>query len=181
MLNVPVYNTTGEKVGEEALDEALLGGELNAALLKQAVVMYHANQRQGTVQTKSRADVDGSSRKLFRQKGTGRARRELRDVPPFEIFPIAVSPFERVSVSPNTILGHLYYRNFERNLRAHGLMFATPESQKHLRETMRSGAGTDLRGHVAVIEVPGAGQPVRRADRSHDLERRWPVPHQRAR
>ncbi len=74
MVNVPVYNTAGEKVGEEALDEALLGGELNPMLLKQAVVMYHANQRQGSAKTKSRAEVHGSSHKLFRQKGTGRAR-----------------------------------------------------------------------------------------------------------
>ncbi len=74
MLNVPVYNATGEKVGDEPLDEALLGGTVKPALLKQAVVMYHANRRQGTVQTKRRGDVEGSTRKIYRQKGTGRAR-----------------------------------------------------------------------------------------------------------
>jgi large subunit ribosomal protein L4 len=74
MVSVPVYNPSGEKVGDETIDEALLGGRVNAALLKQAVVAYHANQRQGTVQTKSRADVEGSTRKIYRQKGTGRAR-----------------------------------------------------------------------------------------------------------
>lgn len=74
MLSVPVYNVSGESVGAVEVDEASLGGEVNAALLKQAVVMYHANQRQGTVRTKSRAEVEGSSRKLYRQKGTGRAR-----------------------------------------------------------------------------------------------------------
>ncbi len=74
MLSVPVYNPSGEKVGDETIDEALLGGQVNAALLKQAVVMYHANRRQGTAQTKSRADVEGSSRKIYRQKGSGRAR-----------------------------------------------------------------------------------------------------------
>lgn len=74
MLNVPVYNVTGERVGDEPIDEALLGGTVNPALLKQAVVMYHANQRQGTVQTKSRGDVEGSTRKIYRQKGTGQAR-----------------------------------------------------------------------------------------------------------
>lgn len=74
MLSVPVYNITGEKVGDESVDEALLGGELNTALLKQAVVMYHANQRQGTVKTKSRSEVEGSGKKIYRQKGTGRAR-----------------------------------------------------------------------------------------------------------
>jgi large subunit ribosomal protein L4 len=74
MLNVPVYNMSGQKIGDESIDEALLGGAVNASLLKQAVVMYHANQRQGTVKTKTRAEVHGSSKKLYRQKGTGRAR-----------------------------------------------------------------------------------------------------------
>ncbi len=74
MLNVPVYNVSGEQIGTEPIDEALLGGRVNAALLKQAAVMYHANRRQGTAKTKSRGEVAGSSRKIYRQKGTGRAR-----------------------------------------------------------------------------------------------------------
>lgn len=74
MLTVPVYNPEGTQIGQESIDEAVLGGQVNAALLKQAVVMFEANQRQGTVKTKSRAEVEGSSRKLYRQKGTGRAR-----------------------------------------------------------------------------------------------------------
>jgi large subunit ribosomal protein L4 len=45
------------------------------ALLKQAIVAYHANRRQGTAATKGRGEVEGSTRKLFRQKGTGNARR----------------------------------------------------------------------------------------------------------
>jgi large subunit ribosomal protein L4 len=74
MLNVPVYNVSGEQIGAEPIDEAVLGGRVNAALLKQAAVMYHANRRQGTAQTKNRGDVAGSTRKIYRQKGTGRAR-----------------------------------------------------------------------------------------------------------
>ena len=74
MLSVPVYNEGGEQIGSEQIDEGLLGGRLNSSLLKQAVVAYHANRRQGTVVTKSRADVEGSTKKLYRQKGTGRAR-----------------------------------------------------------------------------------------------------------
>jgi large subunit ribosomal protein L4 len=65
----------GNQVRTEQLDEALLGGEVNVALLKQAVVSYRASARQGTVCTKNRADVAGSTRKLYRQKGTGNARR----------------------------------------------------------------------------------------------------------
>ncbi|MGD8452951.1 MAG: 50S ribosomal protein L4 [Phycisphaerae bacterium] len=74
MLNVPVYNEGGQQVGTEQIEESVLGGTPNAALLKQAVVRYHANRRQGTVVTKSRSDVEGSTRKIYRQKGTGRAR-----------------------------------------------------------------------------------------------------------
>lgn len=74
MLSVPVYNEAGQKIGDEQLDEALLGGEVNAALLKQALVMYQANRRQGTVSQKTRGEVEGSTRKIYRQKGTGRAR-----------------------------------------------------------------------------------------------------------
>lgn len=74
MLSVPIYNEAGEQVGDEQIDEALLGGAVNPALLKQAVVAYHANRRQGTAVTKGRSEVRGSTRKLYRQKGTGRAR-----------------------------------------------------------------------------------------------------------
>jgi len=75
MLEVPVYNTDGQKIDTLKVDEAMFGTEVNVSLLKQAVVTFHANQRQGSVCTKSRADVEGSTRKLFKQKGTGNARR----------------------------------------------------------------------------------------------------------
>jgi large subunit ribosomal protein L4 len=74
MIEVPIYNQAGEKVETFNVDEAKLGGEVRASLLKQALVMYHANKRQGTVQTKGRGEVAGSTRKMFRQKGTGNAR-----------------------------------------------------------------------------------------------------------
>ena len=74
MIEVPVYNQAGEKVDTFQLDEAKLGGEVRINLLKQALVMYHANQRQGTVRTQARGEVAGSTRKMFRQKGTGNAR-----------------------------------------------------------------------------------------------------------
>jgi large subunit ribosomal protein L4 len=74
MLSIPVYNESGDQIGQEQIEEAALGAPVNAALLKQAVVMYYARRRQGTVAHKSRSEVQGSSRKLYRQKGTGRAR-----------------------------------------------------------------------------------------------------------
>ncbi len=74
MIEVPVFNVGGTQVGTVKVDEAKLGGEINKALLKQALVYYHANKRQGTVQTLARGEVEGSTRKIYRQKGTGNAR-----------------------------------------------------------------------------------------------------------
>lgn len=73
-MDVPVYNMEGRVVGTLAIDEATLGGKVNPALIKQAYVRYHANRRLGTSRTLSRGEVEGSTRKLYRQKGTGRAR-----------------------------------------------------------------------------------------------------------
>jgi large subunit ribosomal protein L4 len=74
MIEVTVFNQTGDKIDTIQVDEAKLGGEVRKELLKQALVMYHANQRQGTVRTLARGEVAGSTRKMFRQKGTGNAR-----------------------------------------------------------------------------------------------------------
>jgi large subunit ribosomal protein L4 len=73
-MDVPVYNIKGSEVGKLTIDEQALGGAVNAALLKQAYVRYHANLRQGSARTKNREAVEGSTRKLYRQKGTGNAR-----------------------------------------------------------------------------------------------------------
>src|SRR5271156_5534566 len=75
MIDVPVFDQSGQKVESLSLDEAKLGGAVRVNLLKQALVIYHANQRQGTVQTLARGEVEGSTRKIFRQKGTGNARQ----------------------------------------------------------------------------------------------------------
>jgi large subunit ribosomal protein L4 len=74
MIELPVFNQTGQEIEKIQVDPAKLGGEVRKALLKQALVMYHANQRQGTVKTKARGEVAGSTRKVFKQKGTGNAR-----------------------------------------------------------------------------------------------------------
>jgi len=74
MIEVPIYNQTGQKIDTLQVDEQKLGGTVRDSLLKQAIVMYHANKRQGTVQTLARGEVAGSTRKMFRQKGTGNAR-----------------------------------------------------------------------------------------------------------
>jgi large subunit ribosomal protein L4 len=74
MIDVTVYNKEGKELETISVDEALFGEKVRYDLLKQAIVMYHANKRVGTAATKSRGMVAGSTKKLFRQKGTGNAR-----------------------------------------------------------------------------------------------------------
>ena len=74
MPTVKVRNLKNEEVGEVELPDEVFGVELNEALIYAAVRNFLANKRAGTVATKTRGDVSGSGRKLWRQKGTGRAR-----------------------------------------------------------------------------------------------------------
>ena len=74
MIDVMVYNKEGKGLETLKVKESDFGGIVRYSLLKQAIVRYHANHHLGSVQTKSRSMVKGSSRKLFRQKGTGNAR-----------------------------------------------------------------------------------------------------------
>jgi large subunit ribosomal protein L4 len=72
---VDVVNLNGEKVGSVELADQLFGADqVNEALLWEAVKHYRASLRQGTHKTKSRSEVAGSGKKLWKQKGTGRAR-----------------------------------------------------------------------------------------------------------
>src|SRR5437868_6403724 len=74
MLSLNVVNRQGQPVGTVDIDEAEFGGEVNKQLLHEVVLMYLANQRAGTHSTLRRGEVSGSTKKLFRQKGTGNAR-----------------------------------------------------------------------------------------------------------
>ena len=75
MANVDVLNLNGEKVGSLELADAVFApDQVNEALLWEAVKHYRASLRQGTHKTKSRTEVAGSGKKLWKQKGTGRAR-----------------------------------------------------------------------------------------------------------
>src|SRR6201988_38380 len=74
MLSLNVYNRKGETVGTVEVDPAQFGGKVNRQLLHDVVLMQLANQRAGTPSTLRRGEVAGSTKKLFRQKGTGNAR-----------------------------------------------------------------------------------------------------------
>ncbi len=74
MLAVPVFTMQGEQTGEMEIDPALLGGRVRPQLMKQAIVAFLDHQRHHSARTKGRSDVVGSTRKLYRQKGSGNAR-----------------------------------------------------------------------------------------------------------
>jgi large subunit ribosomal protein L4 len=77
-VNLAVYDISGKQVGSYEIDPAELAPSVSKQLLHDAVVMYQANQRQGTQKTKTRGEVAGSTKKLYRQKGTGNARAGAR-------------------------------------------------------------------------------------------------------
>ena len=75
MANVALFNMEGKEVGTVELSDAVFGAEIKENLVHQAVVLYLANQRQGTQKAKTRSEVSGGGRKPWRQNGTGHARQ----------------------------------------------------------------------------------------------------------
>ncbi len=73
-MQAPVYGLTGEVVDNIEISDRVFGVPFNEGVVHQAMVRQRANARQGTASTKTRGEVTGSTRKLFRQKGTGNAR-----------------------------------------------------------------------------------------------------------
>jgi len=78
MVSLPIYNRTGAEVGKYELDPAELAPRISKQLVHDVVVMYQANRRLGTVKTKGRSEVAGTTKKMYRQKGTGNARAGSR-------------------------------------------------------------------------------------------------------
>lgn len=78
MAKLPIYDRNGSQVGDYEIDPADLAPRINKQLLHDVVVMYQANARQGSSKTKTRAEVAGSTKKMYRQKGTGNARAGSR-------------------------------------------------------------------------------------------------------
>ncbi len=78
MASLKVFDRTGKEVGSYDIDPAELAPRINKQLLHDVVVMYQSNQRQGTAQSKSRGMVAGTTKKMYRQKGTGNARAGSR-------------------------------------------------------------------------------------------------------
>ena len=73
-IELPIFDKLGKKVGTYSVDPAAIASRISPQLLHDAIVMYRANLRQGSAKTKTRAEVAGHKKKMYRQKGTGNAR-----------------------------------------------------------------------------------------------------------
>jgi large subunit ribosomal protein L4 len=80
-VQIPVYNTTGKEVRKIEVSDTVFGVPFNEAIVHQVMVGQQANARQGTASTKTRGQIRGSTRKLYRQKGTGYARTGSKKSP----------------------------------------------------------------------------------------------------
>jgi large subunit ribosomal protein L4 len=130
-LNVPVYSLKGVKKGTVNLPKEIFGTKVNKTLLAQALRVYLVNQRQGTASSKTRGEVIGSTRKIYRQKGTGRARHGAIKAPIFVGGGIAHGPRPR---------------NFE-------LKLSKQMKKKALFSALSSKAGAN---QVAIVDVASA-------------------------
>ncbi len=95
MAKVKVFNMEAKEVGSMTLSKDLFEVEYNEPLIHQAVVMYNANQRQGTKSTLTRSEVRGKAAKPWRQKGTGRARHGSKKAPQWVGGGVAFAPKPR--------------------------------------------------------------------------------------
>ncbi len=138
MPTVDVYNVSGQKAGTVDLPEAIFGIRPHRAVLHEVMVAQLAGRRTGTHSTKTRGEVSGSTRKIYRQKGTGRARHGSRKAPLFKGGGIIFGPKPR----------------------SYGQ--ATPKRVKRLavRSALSAQAAA---GHIVVVDPPTADPPKTKA------------------
>lgn len=92
MMDVDQYGTEGKIAGKIAVPKIMFGQEMNQQVLSQAVRVYQANEREYSASVKTRGEVQGSTRKIYKQKGTGRARHGAVRAPIFVHGGIAHGP-----------------------------------------------------------------------------------------
>lgn len=95
MPKVALHNIAGKKIGEVELSENIFGAEINVPVMHEVVRAYLANQRQGTQSALTRAEVRGGGIKIYRQKGTGRARHSSNRAPIFTHGGVVFAPKPR--------------------------------------------------------------------------------------
>jgi large subunit ribosomal protein L4 len=95
MPQITLKKSDGSGAGSVALSEKLFGANINTGLIHQAVLTEVANSRQGTQSTKTRGTVHHTTRKPYKQKGTGRARQGMTSAPHYRHGGVAMGPLPR--------------------------------------------------------------------------------------
>ncbi len=175
-MDVPVFNIKGESVGTMSIDEQSLGGTINPVLIKQAYVRYHANLRQGSARTLTRAEVTGTTRKMYKQKGTGRARHGNKKPPHFrggghsfakrrsrEDYRQDMPKKMRRKANRNAFLAKLIDNEVKI---VDGLSFDTPKTRPFV--DMLAGLGVDKSALVALSPDPEKSENARLSGRNID-------------
>jgi len=165
-MDVSVRNLSGEVVGTVALDNRVFGIEPNRGVLHQAVVAHLANRRQGTADTRTRAEVRGGGKKPWRQKGTGRARQGSIRAPHWRGGGIVFGPHPRSYHQrlPRKMRRLALRSALSDKLASGGLMvvdaFAIEEARTKTLLHVFQALGVD--GSVIIV-LPGADGTVRKA------------------
>lgn len=170
MVTLPIYNQTGAKVGDYDIDPNLIAPKINKQLLHDAVVMYLANRRQGSNKSKSRGEVSGSTKKMYKQKGTGNARMGSKRTPQrrggghansrqprsyyYRLNRKAVQAATRMAIASKLLSGQVVVID--------QLTFAAPKT-KQMAATLKS---VGLQGKTATLAVSGVDRNIYRSGRN---------------
>lgn len=165
-MEISSSSRAGQKGRTVTLDDRVFGLQANLAVLHQAVGAQRANQRQGTVDTRTRSEVAGSGRKMWRQKGTGRARQGSRRAPHWRGGGVVFGPHPRS-----------YHQRLPRQMRRLALRCALSAKTAagnlvvvdsfdvedgHTKSLIALLGELDLQGNLLII-LPDRNEGVRRA------------------
>lgn len=175
---MPVFDTKGEKIEDMKLPDAIFGVSPSKTLLAQYVRVYLANQRQGTASTKTRSEVVGSTRKIYRQKGTGRARHGAIKAPIFVGGGVAHGPRPKdFSLTLNkkqkrkALLMALSLKHSRGDMISVKDMLTVEPKTKHMRQILihlKLAPDTQKIGRILLVYPPASSEKLIRASRNLD-------------
>lgn len=173
-VTVDVFDVKGKVVGKTSLPKEMFAAKVNSVLMAQAVRVYLANQRKGTASTKTRGEVTASTRKIYRQKGTGRARHGGISAPIFVGGGIAFGPKPRdyslnlpKKMKRQALASALTSKAKDQAIKVvEGLEKLGPKT-KGMYQTLKNVAGEKEKGtRKILLVIPGKVENVQRSARN---------------
>jgi large subunit ribosomal protein L4 len=172
MVSLPVFNKSGDKVGSYDIDPEAIAPKISQQLLHDVVVMYQASARQGTHRTKDRSDVAGTTKKMYRQKGTGNARAGSRRAPQrrggYHVF--ALRPRDYGYRLPRKAVQAATRMAIARKLRSNDVVVIDELAFKEPKTKEMAGIlkALKLNGSTTLVATAGLDQNVYRSTRNID-------------